>query len=51
MMIKKQSTDEQGYMVSYLKEWYVPELGGMAKTESYDAQGGIAGGMTITTIE
>ena len=51
MMVKKQSTNELGYMVSYLKEWYVPELGGMVKTESYDAHGGIAGGMMLTGIE
>ena len=51
MMVKKQSTNELGYMVSYLKEWYVPELGGMVKTESYDAHGGIAGGMVLTGIE
>jgi hypothetical protein len=51
MMVKKQSTNELGYMVSYLKEWYVPEIGGMVRTESYDARGGIAGGILLTGLE
>lgn len=50
MMVKKGVTNELGYMVSYLKEWYVPQLG-IVKTETYDKFGGIAGGSLTTSIE
>lgn len=49
-MIKKGITNELGYMVSYLKEWFVPELG-IVKTESYDNLGGIAGASVISGVE
>jgi hypothetical protein len=48
---KKQSTNELGYMVSYLKEWFVPEIGGIVKSESYDAFGSISGSLSLTSIE
>ena len=50
MMLKKGVTNELGYMVSYLKEWFVPALG-IVKTESYDNLGGIAGGSVTSTLE
>jgi hypothetical protein len=50
MMIHKGYNNEKGYMVSYLKEWYVPVIG-IVKSESYDMMGGIAGGMSVTAIE
>jgi len=50
MMIKKGVTNDLGYMVSYLKEWFVPALG-IVKTESYDNSGGIAGASITTDIE
>jgi len=50
MMVKKGVTNELGYMVSYLKEWYVPALG-IVKTESYDNLGGIAGGSITSGVE
>lgn len=50
MMIKKGVTNELGYTVSYLKEWFVPALG-IVKTESYDNLGGIAGGSNTTELK
>lgn len=50
MMLKKGVTNELGYMVSYLKEWFVPALG-IVKTESYDNLGGIAGGSVTSALE
>ena len=50
MMIKKGITNELGYTVSYLKEWYVPQIG-IVKSETYDNLGGIAGGMSVTALE
>jgi hypothetical protein len=49
MMLRKGLTNELGFMVSYLKEWYVPSLG-IVKSETYDNLGGIGGGMSVTSI-
>lgn len=51
MMVKKQLTNDKGYMVSYTKEWFAPTLGSMLKSESYDMYGGIAGGSLVTSLE
>ena len=50
MMLLKGNTNELGYSVSHLKEWYVPAIG-IVKSESYDNLGGIAGGMSLTALE
>lgn len=50
MMLRKGLTNELGFSVSYLKEWFVPSLG-IVKSESYDNLGGIAGGMVVTGLE
>lgn len=50
MMLRKGNTNELGFSVSYLKEWFVPTIG-IVKSESYDNLGGIGGGMSITGIE
>ncbi len=51
LMIKKQFTNKLGYMVLFSKGWYVPELGGAVKTESYDIFGGIASIMKSEGLE
>jgi hypothetical protein len=50
MMLRKGNTNELGFSVSYLKEWFVPTIG-IVKSENYDNLGGIGGGMSITGIE
>lgn len=50
LMVRKQFTNKQGYMVMYSKEWFVPSIG-VVKTVSYDIHGGIFNVMTTTKIE
>jgi hypothetical protein len=50
MMLRKGNTNELGFSVSYLKEWFVPSIG-IVKSESYDNLGGIGGGMSITGLQ
>jgi hypothetical protein len=47
----KETTNELGYTVSYIKEWFVPQIGGIAKAESYDAFGGILGRTMLLSLE
>ncbi|MBK7959642.1 MAG: hypothetical protein IPK03_17085 [Bacteroidetes bacterium] len=49
--LKKQMTNSLGYLVLYSKVWFVPQLGGRVKTESYDIYGGISSIITTTGIE
>jgi hypothetical protein len=50
MMLRKGNTNELGFSISFLKEWYVPGIG-IVKSETYDNLGGIGGGMSVTASE
>jgi hypothetical protein len=43
--------NDEGYMVAYSEEWFVPELGMMAKIRSYDNQGGIAAEVVVDSVK
>jgi hypothetical protein len=48
---RKQSTNTLGYTVSYLKEWFIPQIGAIARTELYDAMGGIISRVSLSALE
>lgn len=48
---KKQSTNSIGYTVTYLKEWFVPAIPGVVKSEIYDAYGSIAATVSVTSVQ
>jgi hypothetical protein len=48
---RMQFTNKLGYMVSYSRTWFVPQLGGAVRTIAYDKDGGISSIMTTTAID
>ena len=42
--------NEDGYMITYKEEWFVPELGSMAKMRSYDMYGAVSADVMIDSI-
>ncbi len=48
---RKQSTNSLGYLVTYLTEWFVPELPGVVRSETYDASGIIAATVAVTGVQ
>ena len=48
--MRKQFTNKLGYMVSYSKTWFVPQLGSAVKSIAYDMHGGISSIMTTTEV-
>lgn len=50
LMVRRQFTNDQGYMVMYSKQWFVPTIGAV-KTETYDSFGAISSISDITGFE
>jgi hypothetical protein len=50
-MVRKNYTNELGFMVMNSTVWFVPQLGGAVKSVSYDAFGAISTIMTMTKVE
>ncbi len=51
MMVRRSFTNPLGYMVIYKKEWFVPELGTMAKVEAFDMFGAIVSVTSVTGLK
>ena len=48
---KRVGANPEGYVVFAINDWFVPQLGAMAKTEIYDTNGNLTTTLTLTNVK